>query len=129
MEAVQTQLEYLASKLRECRSLPEFQLWEALKKADFITYRFQRQQLISNYIVDIYCADLNLVIEIDGDTHDMKFEQAAERYAKMKDLGMKVLRFTNNELKRNMKAVVKKIVYKIQALEQEQLCGIQQPLR
>ncbi len=119
MEKANTQLEYLAKKLRQCRSLPEFQLWEALMKADFNNYKFQRQALIDKYIVDIFCDELNLVIEIDGDMHDLKYEQTARRYTKMKKLGLKVLRFTNNELKSNTKAVLQKIARKIEMLEKD----------
>jgi very-short-patch-repair endonuclease len=59
----------LAKELRRNMTLSEVLLWNELKQKQMSGYDFDRQRPIGNFIVDFYCKDLFLVIEIDGDTH------------------------------------------------------------
>lgn len=63
-------------------------------------YKFLRQRVIDNYIVDFYCSELNLVIELDGDSHyeDWAQEYDEERTSILEWYGLKVIRFTNYEV-------------------------------
>ena len=69
-------LKKLARELRQNMTLSEVLLWNQLKQAQMLGHDFDRQRPIDNYIVDFYCKDLRLAIEIDGASHD--FEVVAE---------------------------------------------------
>jgi very-short-patch-repair endonuclease len=92
-------LKYLARKLRKNSTLSEILLWEKLKGGQMMGYQFMRQKPIYEYIVDFYCSKLKLIIEIDGDTHDYKFEKDNIREKKLKNLGLHILRFNDIEIK------------------------------
>jgi Protein of unknown function (DUF559) len=63
-------LKELARKLRQNMTLGEVLLWQRLKRKQMRGYDFDRQRPIDRYIVDFYCKDLKLAIEIDGSSHD-----------------------------------------------------------
>ena len=62
-------LKKLAGQLRKNMTLSEVLLWNELKQKKMLGYDFDRQRPIDNFIVDFYCKELQLAIEIDGDTH------------------------------------------------------------
>ena len=69
---------YLKEKAKELRNnstLGEIVLWKKLKGKQCYGFDFHRQKPINNYIVDFYCNKLNLVIEVDGYSHNFKFEE------------------------------------------------------
>jgi very-short-patch-repair endonuclease len=63
-------LKELAKKLRQNMTFSEVKLWNELKNGQMMDYDFDRQKPIGNYIVDFYCKDLQLALEVDGITHD-----------------------------------------------------------
>jgi len=69
-------------------------------------YRFKRQKLIGNYIVDFYCSRLKLVIEIDGESHRFKFPKDAERQEWLEELGITVLRFDDLQVKQDIERTI-----------------------
>lgn len=75
------------------------------------SYKFRTQRPIGNFIVDFYCAELKLVIEVDGDSHfneqSLAYDQERTQY--IKSLGVRVLRFTNHEVFNQTEAVREKI--------------------
>ncbi|MEL6539109.1 MAG: endonuclease domain-containing protein, partial [Bacteroidota bacterium] len=73
--------------------------------------KFRRQPSIGNYIVDFYCPEEQLVIELDGGLHDNPGQAATDRYrqAHLEDLGFTVLRFPNEDIFHAMDAVLNKI--------------------
>ena len=92
-------------------TLSEVLLWQELKGKQMLGYDFDRQKPIDNYIVDFYCKDLKLVIEIDGQSHeheDVSFNDQ-KRQSKIESLGIRFLRFDDLEVKREMKYVLNKI--------------------
>jgi very-short-patch-repair endonuclease len=83
-------------------------LWKRLKNSNS-GYKFRRQHSIKNFITDFYCPAKKLVIEIDGGQHIDNKEYDYERTKVFEDLGIKVLRFWNNEINNNIKGVLEKI--------------------
>lgn len=83
-------LKELAKKLRKQGILSEVLLWKELKGKKLLGYDFHRQKPIDEYIVDFYCAELNIVIEIDGSSHNDKFENDIIRQNKLEELGLTV---------------------------------------
>ena len=98
-----------SSFLRNNATKQENHLWyDFLKQSQF---QFNRQRIIGEYIVDFYCPTAKLVIELDGSQH---FEKEAIEYdtlrtGYLKSLGLKVLRFTNDEIDQSFESVCLKI--------------------
>ena len=88
----------------------EKKIWYNLLKN--FPFHFYRQKPINNFIVDFYCSKLKLVIEIDGDTHfsDDQHKYDRERTKILEGNGLKVIRFTNDEIFKNFDEVYKKIM-------------------
>ena len=59
---------------------------------------FRRQQIIAGFIVDFYCHKAALVIEVDGDIHDLQQEEDARREKALSELGLRIVRFRNDEV-------------------------------
>ncbi len=68
-----------------------------------------RQKPILSYIVDFYCAPLQLAIEIDGVTHDAKTDKDVERQRKLEKIGVSFLRFSEGEVRNNLESVLREI--------------------
>jgi very-short-patch-repair endonuclease len=101
-------LKELARKLRQNMTLGEVLLWQRLKRKQIRGYDFDRQRPIDQYIVDFYCKDLKLAIEIDGSSHDGEAAKVNDeiRQERLESLGVRFLRFTDADVKRNMEMVV-----------------------
>jgi very-short-patch-repair endonuclease len=87
-------------------------LWSRLKGGQINGYKFRRQHGIGKYIVDLYCPKAKLVIEVDGDSHYQKDGQGRDnqRDEYLRNLGLRVLRFTNEEIMENINGVVEEII-------------------
>ncbi|MCB9046558.1 MAG: DUF559 domain-containing protein [Chitinophagales bacterium] len=112
-------LKEIARRLRKQGILGEVLLWKQLQRKAF-GVEFHRQVPILEYIVDFYCHELMLVIEIDGITHD--FEGAdikdAKRQAEIEAYGVVFIRFADSEIKKNMQGVVRIIENVVWELQQ-----------
>jgi very-short-patch-repair endonuclease len=97
-----------AKELRREMTPAEKILWEELR-ANKLGVHFRRQQVIEGFIVDFYCHKAALVIEVDGDIHDLQQEEDARREKVLSELGLRILRFRNDEVVRNVSAVVGKV--------------------
>src|ERR1700755_3487494 len=97
-------LKVLARKLRKDMTFGEVLLWNELKEDKFWGFDFDRQRCISNYIVDFYCKELMLGIEIDGISHNNEDASKKDelRQANLEALGVKFIRFTESEMKYEM---------------------------
>jgi very-short-patch-repair endonuclease len=95
-------LKQLSRNLRNNSTLSEVLLWVRLNKKQRFGYQFSRQKPIGNYIVDFYCSSLKLVIEIDGESHYNKEKYDAERQIYLESLGLKILRFDDDQIKQDM---------------------------
>lgn len=103
------ELKELAKELRRNMTLSEVLLWNELKQKQISGYDFDRQRPINNFIVDFYCKELSLAIEIDGDTHIYKYDYDEERQRALEKLGVHFLRFEDIEVKKNMNNVLRVI--------------------
>ena len=95
-----------AKALRKAGNLSEVLLWNQLKNHQFNNLDFDRQKIIGNYIVDFYCAEKQLVIEIDGSSHDDKQEYDAIRDAFLTGLGLIVVHIADVNVKNNLTGVM-----------------------
>ncbi len=102
-------LKELAKQLRKNMTFSEVLLWNELKNKKLLKMDFDRQRPILNYIVDFYCKDLMLAIEIDGDSHKEKYEQDRKRQKELEDVGVRFLRFDDLEVKKDMDNVLREI--------------------
>ena len=102
-------LNKLARGLRNESTVAERKFWRALRQMPFYPDTvFNRQKPIGNYIVDFYCHQLKLVVEIDGDTHGEPATQASDalRTAFLNQQGLTVIRYTNPEVLNNIEGVM-----------------------
>ena len=90
---------------RRAGNLSEALLWQELKQKK-LGVSFTKQKPIGNYIADFYCAEKKLVLEIDGWSHDNKYEYDKSRDEYMKSLGIHVLRIYDIDVKRDMENIL-----------------------
>ena len=115
MHPYNNKLTNLARANRHAGNLSEALLWNELKQSK-LGVRFTKQKPIGNYIADFYCPKKKLVIEIDGWTHDDKYEYDKKRDEYMKSLGINVLRISDIDVKRDMANVLIWIKYNVDNL-------------
>lgn len=99
-------LKQRARELRRAGNLSEVLLWNQLKNAQFLELDFDRQKIIGSYIVDFFCIEKAVVIEIDGNSHDHKLEYDQLRDAYFIGLGLKVIHIPDVEVLHNMVGVL-----------------------
>ncbi|NOT12506.1 MAG: endonuclease domain-containing protein [Methylococcaceae bacterium] len=104
--------EYTAHRqdLRNNATQPEQKLWTALRGKQ-LGVKFRRQHGIGHYIVDFYSPEAKLVIEVDGDSHytETAQQQDTQRDAYLQSVGLRVVRFTNQDISHNMAGVFETI--------------------
>jgi very-short-patch-repair endonuclease len=104
-----TKLKPKARGMRRAPTDAEAYLWDALRNRQVEGARFKRQQPIDRFIVDFYCAEARLVIEVDGPIHDDQREQDTVREGFLNSAGFRILRFTNEQVLESRRAVVDEI--------------------
>ena len=97
-----------AQELRKNSTLTEQLIWEEIRKKS-LNVEFHRQVPLLDYIVDFYCHEIGLVIEIDGSSHDYQFLEDAKRQGRLEAYGLRFLRFSNNEVLHKMDSVLNSI--------------------
>jgi len=114
-------LKELARKLRQNMTFSEVKLWNELKNGQLLGYDFDRQRPIGNYIVDFFCKDLQLAIEVDGITHlDEKVIGKDEiRQEELESMGICFLRFDALLVVDKVEVVVREIREWIEAYEKQ----------
>ena len=114
-------LKQLARNLRNNSTQSEIKLWLSLKGKQMKGYDFHRQKPIGNYILDFFCSELMLGIELDGYTHT--FADVAENDNRkeefMNKLGVSILRFSDREVLNHITQVLWRIECYITAFEAE----------
>ena len=98
-----------ARRLRNNMTLSEVLLWNEMKRKKILGIDFDRQRPILNYIVDFYCKDLRLAIEVDGGIHDHQIEYDRYRQKNLERVGVSFLRFTDVQVVDEMEWVVLRI--------------------
>ena len=107
-----------ARRLRIRCTLSETLLWSKIRRKS-LGYEFHRQVPIDEYIVDFYCHELRLAIEVDGSSHDNKYEYDLRRQLKLESLGVRFIRFDDLDVKRNINDVLR--IFIIIISEQEKI--------
>ena len=105
-----------AKWLRNNMTPAEKRLWEELRQ-NKLGVRFKPQHPMQFYIADFYCYQLKLVIEVDGAIHDFNKEKDLERTSALEEMGNVVIRFTNDEVMKNLEFVLNQIKAKILELQ------------
>ena len=95
-----------AKALRKAGILHEALLWLQLKGKQLNGLDFDRQKIIGNFIVDFYCAEKAVVIEVDGNSHNNKQKEDAERDRYLQSLGLTVIRLLAKDVLQDMEGVV-----------------------
>ncbi len=98
---------------REMRTRPteaEDILWQHLRCYAVSGYKFRRQHNIERFIVDFYCAEAKLVIEVDGHIHQYQAEEDAVRQQYLEGQNLKVIRFSNDFILNNINEVINQII-------------------
>lgn len=111
-------LKDLAKKLRQQGILSEVLLWKKIKNKS-LGVEFHRQVPIDNYIVDFYCHELMLAIEVDGNSHINTETQIKDikRQEILENIGVKFIRFNDLDIKKNMNDVIRCLQSKLEELK------------
>jgi very-short-patch-repair endonuclease len=99
-----------ARRLRRDATFPERLLWGRLRAGRLAGLKFRRQYPVAAFIADFYCHRSRLAIELDGDSHEGRAEYDAERTAVFARLGIRVLRIGNDDVIRELDAVMEMIL-------------------
>ena len=114
-----------AARLNLRRSMPkaEVYLWMFLKGKQISGYKFRRQYSVGSHIIDFYCPALKLAVEVDGDVHlgYVRSVKDGLRQKKLELMGIKFLRFANNEIYGDMANVLEGIEKEIKKMERSYL--------
>jgi very-short-patch-repair endonuclease len=104
-------------QLRHTMPEAEVILWSQLKDRQIFGIKFRRQYSVGQYVVDFYCAKKKLAIEIDGESHyaPNASERDEKRQQWIEQFGIRFLRFTNNDVRKNLYSVLDAI--------EEAVCG------
>jgi very-short-patch-repair endonuclease len=115
-------LKDFARKLRtESVSKAEKFIWKAALSRKQLGYGFKRQRPINRYIVDFFCAELNLIIEIDGNSHYFKAEEDAIRQSNLEQLGYTIVRFDEGVVLNQFEDVYKSLCHVVDSLKEQKV--------
>ena len=105
----------LKRRLRSEMTHAEMRLWARIRAKQFQGLKFRRQHGIGPYIVDFYCPEKSLVIEVDGDTHaepsQIFKDERRDRY--LQSLSLRVIRYTNDDIVLNLNGVLEDLVQEL----------------
>jgi very-short-patch-repair endonuclease len=96
----------IARNLRATSTTAEQVLWQQLRARQLNDRKWRRQQAIGPYVVDFFCRELYLIVEVDGDVHDGREERDRVRQEYLESFGHRVIRFTNDDVFRNLDGVL-----------------------
>ena len=99
-----------AKRLRREMTPAEKILWKQLKANRLDGLHFRRQQIVHGFFADFYCHQHEVIVEVDGGIHDLQQEYDADREEYLFSLGLRIIRFTNDEITKNLYDVLQKIV-------------------
>ena len=103
----------IAQYLRKNLTIPEKLLWQNLRNKKLDGFKFRRQHPVYRYILDFYCSEIKLAIEVDGNIHQNRNDYDEYRDEILKNIGIQVLRFTNKEIIEDIDQVLIKIKNKL----------------
>ncbi len=115
-----TALVEYARENRKNQTKAEGLLWHlVLKSKQLLGYKFRRQKIIHSFILDFYCSKLLLGIELDGGYHDYTQDYDEERSKVIVQYGIKIVRFCNEGIEKNLEGVILALEELIQERELE----------
>lgn len=115
-------LKEFARNLRNNSTLPEVILWnKILKRKQLRGYPFLRQRPIENYIVDFFCKDLKLIVELDGEIHKFRKSKDRERENNLKEYGYSIIRFDNEDILHGLPNVIRTLETFIDEFESKKM--------
>ena len=97
-------------QLRNHMTYAETVLWNALKNRGVSGYKFRRQQGLGSYILDFYCPELHLCVELDGSSHDYKSDYDEQRTLFLNGQGIRVVRYKNGQILTCLDGVLNDII-------------------
>lgn len=103
------ELKEVSRQNRKNPTRAELKIWNEVLRKRRTDYLFLRQKPIHRFVLDFYCSELNLAIEIDGGSHEKKKEFDQTRDDFLAKIGIKTIRFSNNEILENLDEVKKKL--------------------
>jgi len=100
-----------ARDLRNRMTTAEIILWSRIRSRQLYGYKFRRQQPVLDFIVDFYCHELKLIIEVDGEIHSLPEIKESDRYRDkmLKDNGYHIIHFSNHEIETNLNHSLSKL--------------------
>ena len=107
---VHKRLRSLSRALRRQQTPPEKNLWRELRSRQLSGVKFRRQHSVGRFIVDFYCAQCKLIVELDGESHVERTEYDTSRTQWLTSRGYRVIRFTNREITKNLTGVLEAIL-------------------
>ena len=99
-----------ARQMRREPTKAEKLMWSKLRNRQLGDYKFRRQHLIGNYIVDFYCAETHLIVEVDGESHAFQEEYDRERTGWLEEQGYHMFRFANLDVLQHTDSVLEAIL-------------------
>ena len=119
-QKMNSQLLQFAKSMRHAATDAENLLWQLLRAKRFMNLKFRRQHVIKPYIVDFYCHEIGLVIELDGSQHGMDdaIEYDAERTNFLEALGLTVVRYWNDDVLSRTEVVLEDLWRRCSELKQ-----------
>jgi very-short-patch-repair endonuclease len=101
--------------LKKVMTESEAILWEHLRNRKLKGYKFRRQHPVASYIVDFYCHECRLIVEVDGEIHKQNdnLEYDKGRSSELESLGLRIVRLKNEEVERDISLVLNKILERL----------------
>ena len=112
-----TSLTERARTLRKNMTVAERKLWRVLRNRKFLGLKFVRQKPLLRYIADFYCAELRLVIEIDGSFHEKEYDDM--RTDELRALDITVIRYTDDHIEYDLKNVLMHLSREISTIKSQ----------
>jgi len=106
-----------ALEMRRQPTPEEEMLWQHLRRNALGGLHFRRQQVIDGFIADFYCHTSGLVVEIDGRSHEGRSSYDSERDAILESRGLTVVRFSNDEVRADLRSVLARILEVVRQTE------------
>ena len=113
-------LKIRSRQLRKEATPAEVSLWQILRNRKVTGLKFRRQQRLGRFVADFFCAEVKLVVELDGAVHENQADRDAAREEVLERGEVTILRFKNGEVLEDQKAVILRIVAEAERLRAQE---------
>ncbi len=113
------QIKQRAQALRQSMTPPEARMWLAIRARENTGAKFSRQIAVGSFVADFVCRDLKLIVEVDGQSHDLTYRHDAMRAEILSKAGYRVIRFSNDDVMNNLDGVVMAIAEAVRQRREE----------